>query len=160
MKIETNKLMDKRLKGESVEEWMVKYPLTTKLKNILKAGLSEINGMIFLSTFCEGFTSKDVTDKNGTEMLINKFHVEDYIPKKNIDYSLQQGIVFAFKIQDLLVNRFPGAAFKIIVSTDEGEDSFPGICTLGFYKIRPKDVVWLQDDLEKYQMNGLMVIIT
>ena len=102
MKIETNKLMDKRLKGESVKEWMAQYPLTTKLKNILKQGVVKIEQKIFLSNFYNYIKSSPYDDETGFEMWVNKFHIDAFIPEKKLtaEYSLQQGILFAFSLKD------------------------------------------------------------
>jgi len=152
--------MDKRLKGRNIEDWIAKHPLTAMLKTHLKNGLIEVDGKVFLAKFYKkrGGSNEDAT---GAEMWVNGFHIDLYVPKEKVipDYSLQQGLTFAFSLKDLLINQFPGTAFKIIVSTDEGEDAFPEVCTVGFHKVRSNEV-WLLGNLEGYKMNGLLVITT
>lgn len=160
MKICTNKLMEKRLKGKSIAEWIATYPLVRGLKTELKGGLVEVDGKVFLATYYKARGPVSNDDPAGAEMYVNGFHIDFYTSKKNVtDYALQQGLVFAFQVKDLLVKQFPKSKFKIMVSTDEGEDSFPEVCTFGFYKIRPNEI-WLDDDLEIYKSNGLFIIFT
>ncbi len=159
MKIEMNKLMVKRLQGKSIEEWIEKYPLARRLKTLLKSGLIEVDGKVFLSAFSKTRGHSAYEDQTGSEMFVNKFHIDNPGKKMSSGYYLQQGLLFAFSLKDLLIKQFPGTSFKIIVNTDEGEDSFPDVCNVGFHKVRPGEF-WLKPDLEGYKINGLLVITT
>ncbi len=158
--------MKKRLNGIDVLDLSKKYPLEPKLKKILKQGIGQKDGVTFLKFFeknkLKSSRIKELdSDLVGLEMNINKFHIDLYIPEKKLteEYVLQQGIAFAVALKDELFSfKKTNQTFKIIVFTDEGEDSFPAICNVGFYTIR-QNQVWLLEDLEKYKTNGLLVFI-
>jgi hypothetical protein len=170
MKYKINRLMQKALYDKDILQIVNQHPLERKLKSIIENGLSKKNDVVFLNSFSElaksipkegGKIDEIIQDKTGLEMHINKFHIEDYVPEKknSRNYDLQQGIAFAVNLEKILKNKFPDLSFKIIVSTDEGEDIYPEVCTVGFHMVRQNEH-WLVDNLEEYKYNSLLVIET
>ena len=159
MRYEINNLMKKRLNGRDVVDLAKQQPLESRLKDILDRGIINQDDLILLKNFKSNLESTNYTDPTGKEMFVNKFHVDNYSSNgsKLREYFLQQGIAFALVLYNKLINNYPDKHFKIIVSTDEGPDSYPDICTVGFHTVRPNEH-WLTQYLENYKMNGLLVI--
>lgn len=173
MTYKINNLMKANIGKSDIAEFSKKYPLTPKLRKILEGGVMERNGAIFLTFLGKGVTNSTIngvknskensldSDLTGYEMILNKLHIDLYIPKKKQvrAYTLPQGIAFALALRDILAKEFSGDSFEIVTSIDEGPDTYPESCRVSFHKVRPGER-WLRDDFESYKQNGLLVITT
>lgn len=153
--------MEKALKGANIVDIAKQYPLEPQLQKIFNAGIVKKDDLLLLKHFSQYLKGSPYTDSVGKEISVNKFPVDLFIPNKSKKryYDLQQGIAFAVSLAEKLRNEFADFSCKIIVEIDEGEDSFPEVCKVGFHVSRPNEH-WLNDNLESYKMNGLLVIET
>ncbi len=165
--IRTNKIMKKIISERDISFLIKKYPLEPKLQDILNKGVAIVDDAVFFEVFkkdaelpCDLFM-----DLTGKEMFANKLHINMYIKnrkhrkkgKRTDRFLLQQGLAFAFALEEILKKNYHQFQFNIIVSTDYFEHK--RYCVVSFHKVRPNEI-WLLPDLESYKLNGLLVMAT
>ena len=152
--------MGKRLNGSNIITFCNNVKLETRLQDILNEDIVNQEGLVLLNHFKHNLKNTNYPDATGQEMFVNKFHVDidsKGNKKDSAKHFLQQAIVFSLSLHDKLINAYPNKHFNIIILTDEGPDSYPDVCTVGFHTIRPNEH-WLTENLEDYKTNGLLVI--
>ncbi len=133
----------------------VSQSLEQALLEILKQGFVEQDGCIVFAWFKEAAGNTSVAqcfDETGYECFLNHLHIQDYLKNSSyISARLEQGFAFILCLASLLMNRYPSATFKIILSCSDDD------CSVRFHKVRPNQT-WVRDDLETYESEALAVL--
>jgi hypothetical protein len=134
-----------------------KIGLEPELTSILSDGIVELDDCIFLRAllpydFDINLAIRTAFDRTDLECEINHIHIGDYLiqSKKSVNYLLEQGVSYAFGLQDLMSGTYN---VKIILAyTLE-----PNIdCNIRFHKKRVGEE-WLADNLEEFD-EALLVL--
>jgi len=128
-------------------------PLNEELSRYLADGVVERSGCILLKAMKA--SARDPVlgpndDETGYEHFVNHIHVD---PQDSSDTSqLDLGLTYADRLAQVLQSSGYEGIFRIILSYNM-EDR---VCTIGFHRVR-KGQSWLDDDLEGYRHEGIMV---
>jgi hypothetical protein len=150
--VKLNSQMKDLIKSLGVD---MKSPLQLhpSLADIVNFGFVQVGDSIVLKALLPAAHSSsvsDFTDETGYECFVNHIHVEDYVPLASKSAALATGISLANHLETLLHHVFPNEEFEIIVSL-EGTH-----CVVRFHKKRTGQQ-WLQDELDNYREEALMV---
>ena len=134
-------------------------PLEPPLAQLLRSGLVQEDGCWLLASQVETprASQRDLfPDRTGYEAFINHLHISDVLEPgagPTPGRILSQAIAWARELEALLA---PRGDFEIVVAVDREavED-----CNVRFYRRRPGER-WLDDDLESYAQEGLLVLRT
>ncbi|MEO8146965.1 MAG: hypothetical protein ABI723_04970 [Bacteroidia bacterium] len=176
MKIKTNKIFDRYLKQLDIDFKTVDFAIPQKLSKLISGEILEQNDCITMTTLTNEKNPfpKTLVDKTGTESLINHFHVEDYLKtadKENLRKIISAGLTTL----KLLVEKFQNAGktkLQFVLSFETVElgqqfdkkmkwanDEHYNGCQIRFYKKRKGKRI-LTEDLNKYEINGIVTIDT
>ena len=147
MKIKINNLMKNLLKQVFLKK--IDQVHDENLTSLIKEGYFLEDGCTFLKSLIKYSHSKliNFSDKTGYECFVNKFHLSDFIGKKDLKFSdiIYQGLITSYLIADNLYN-LNEINYKVIASIDLEAEDF----VLRFHTIRERES-YLLDDLEEYE---------
>ena len=127
------------------------YSYPRPLRTLLRRGISrESGGLFFASHLRANRHLLDDADIVGSEALINKLHVEDFVSAKlglGSDAWARQcvglAVQFGRDVLEMAADAFP-QPLRVAITLDQGTQLFPGdeegtvpSCTLRFWSIRP-----------------------
>jgi hypothetical protein len=146
----------------------IRVPCPAGLAAGLRSGFKEVDGCVvpaslqsesIWSTARPRVNNQD--DETGFECNLSKIHVEDFVAD---DLSLSEvarlGIAYAVRLRDALLQSVLSGTFRIIGDAqlpDADLNMHGSICTVRVHKVRPGQI-WLDDDLEAYKLNAVLVI--
>jgi hypothetical protein len=167
MKLRVNKRMLELLGGDPAfyESGSIDFPPELMIAASLR--FKEVDGCVVPLSFSgEKIWTKDRPaipnrdDQTGFEALHSKVHLDSYFPDTtDISELARSGLDFAFFLRKGLLESKVSGPFRIIASVHEAdaELTVPATCTVRFHKVRPGQS-WLNDDLESYRQEALMVM--
>jgi hypothetical protein len=93
-------------------------------------------------------------DKTSYECFINHFHISDLT--FDAEMSKLMFLSLGLKMSEILILKlqleYPFDRFQLVVNFD-GND-----CSVRFYKKREEEALWLDEDLNEYQLEGIYAI--
>jgi len=134
-------------------------PLVIELQRLLEPGILSVNGSWLLASQAGTATSASLhqfPDRTGYEAFVNHIHVADALDgtgERPPGFAFRQAIALGRALERLVAAH---GAFRIVVAADV--DS-PGDPNVRFYRSRSGEV-WLEDDLESYTHEGILVLET
>lgn len=152
-----NRAMDQLLMGHRLDPDRPP-PLASDLERLLAPGVTNQEGCWLLaSQLCQSTADRrQFPDQTGFEAFVNHVHVLDVLgaeAERDPERSLGQGLALGRALKVLLAGR---GRFQIVVATSI---EAPADCNVRFYRWRPGEV-WIEDDLEGYTHEGILVIDT
>jgi len=137
-----------------------KVALPDSLRKFLEE--AEIVDRTGVVVFTGGFKDdgKPCTDPTGVECLINKVHMDEFLPGRRA--SLRQitriGISYALALRKKIRETKIAGDFRIIVSASRSlAASRRATCPVGFHVLR-KNNPWLVEDIESYKHDAVLTI--
>jgi hypothetical protein len=134
-------------------------PLAVELRRLLEPGILCLDGCWLLASQLSAGDSgarEQLPDRTGYEAFVNHIHVADAIGGAG-DCSpraaLGQAVALGLAMEALVAAH---GSFQIVVAVDMES---PTDCNVRFYKLRSGEV-WIEDDLEGYTHEGILVIET
>jgi len=134
-------------------------PLAPELRRLLEPGILSLDGCWLLASQlpagAPGMRAQ-FPDRTGYEAFVNHIHVADALGEggeRSPSFALGQAMAFGLALEALVAVH---GSFQIVVAADM--DS-PADCNVRFYKLRSGEV-WIEDDLEGYAHEGILVIET
>jgi hypothetical protein len=103
-------------------------------------------------------SNRSISDPTDTECLINKWHVEDFLPRATM--SLQTlaiaGAAFAAELLRKARRTLDSGTIRAIVSVQKSTEDLPfQTCTVRLHKLRAKHP-WLDENLENYKKEAIL----
>ncbi len=134
-------------------------PLAAALRRLLEPGILSLDGCWLLASQLPAGASgarDQFPDRTGYEAFVNHIHVADALGgagESSPGVALGQAMALGLALEALVAAH---GSFQIVVAADT--DS-PTDCSVRFYKRRSGEV-WIEDDLEGYAHEGILVIET
>src|SRR5699024_3462862 len=132
----TNKLMDVELEKLN-SEFIKRIILPQELEDILSEGFTKKNGCFLskkLLKLCSSVSYSNFEDEIAYECFVNSLHMEDYVNKNHLDYS----VVFCNKLIEIWREN---EMLNVIMTLDD-ETFLP---TVKFH-VKRDNVSWLNED--------------
>ena len=140
-------------------------PLHRSLKQLLDAGVKEVDGCFFLRG--SSWEEQDVQmalargeDRTGLECSVNNVYIQSVIDNDPanalIDGSevLKQGIHYAYDMAKWLAHL---GEFQVILSYSGYDAQEIMSCSVRFHRNRSDEPAWLDENLENYQEEAVLV---
>ena len=130
-----------------------KKNIPDSLRDLLTVNVIQRDGCFYYDFLApQGPFSKELGDRTGNEAFYNKILIDDYLSEY---YEASDGIVYGVLYAERLLNKLSleilDEKFNVIFSNDGMYSS------VTFHRIRAGES-WLSDDLEKYQLNSLLML--
>ncbi len=160
LRIRSNWRMRNLLGGRPRPLERFKVALPKSMKKFLKE--VEITNRKGLVVFTRGFkdSGEARTDPTGVECLINKEHMDTFLPKGRTSLKqitlvgISYGLALREKIQETKIRR----EFRIILSSSRSLDgSRRPVCSVRFHVLRKNNPL-LADNIESYKLEQLLTV--